>query len=176
MLAPFEGVPLWAEFYASLITGDLADRWNLGALTSEDIAGELGKQLNIPMPRVLRHMQECSRRIAFYPQVMRLVQQQTVPQAIVTINPDIFSDVVVPAYGLSDQFNIIVASSEQKTLSKADLCDVALGRLGISSRSDGLLVDNRADCVQEWRQRGGTAHHFIGAEALSRELSALCAC
>lgn len=173
MLAPLDGAPGWPEAYRQVLDGgDLADRWNTGSATAADVAAEFGRALGIPAGRVLAHMRACCRKVALYPDVMALAARLEAPQAIVTINPDIFSEVVVPACHLRDRFATIVTSWEERTLSKADLCDIAMSRLaGAVDREACLLIDNRMDNVAEWMARGGAAWHFqdcAGLAATSR--------
>jgi hypothetical protein len=81
----------------------------------------------------------------------------------VTVNPDIFSDIVAPGLGLAERFDVIVTSWEEGTQDKSMLCEVALSRLGLKSdRAAGLLIDNRADNVAAWQALGGAALHFTG--------------
>lgn len=55
-------------------------------------------------------MRACCRNLSFYPNVMEVAAATNLPQAIVSINPDIFSRVVAPAYGLERRFTAIVTS------------------------------------------------------------------
>ncbi|MDB5480266.1 MAG: hypothetical protein JWO83_1319 [Caulobacteraceae bacterium] len=175
MLAPLAGAPDWPSTYRRVLDGGgLADRWNRGAATSLDVAGEFAAILGVSRPVIMRHMEACCRNIAFYPAVMDLVARLDLPQAIVTINCDIFSRIVVPAYDLQARFGAIVTSWEANTLSKADLCDIAMSRLpGVKDRRACLLIDNRLDNVLEWRARGGAARRFRDPEGLSDRLSGL---
>jgi len=92
-------------------------------------------------------------------------------QAIVTINPDIFSQEVVPNYKLNEVFEIIVTSWEEENLDKSDLCDIAIQKLGsVSDRSRALLIDNRIENVEGWQARGGKAYHFTGDAAFAANL------
>ena len=175
MLAPLPGAPCWPSTYRRVLGGGaLADRWNLGLATASTVADQLAEGLGVPGERVLTHMRACSRNVMFYPDVMELAARLALPQAIVTINPDIFSDVVVPAYRLNDRFETIVTSWEEGTLSKADLCDIAIARLvGAPDRGSCLLIDNRMENVQEWRGRRGLAWRFAGCAPLADHLSRL---
>lgn len=131
MQAPMVGVPRWPAVWRSRMgDGKLARRWDLGQITSAEVAAELGRDLGVPADTVLAHMRACCRNIAFFPGVMDIVDRCPLPQAIVTINPDIFSEVVAPAYRLAERFAAIVTSWEAGSGSKADLCDIALARLG----------------------------------------------
>jgi len=175
MLAPLDGARGWPEAYRQVLDGNaLADRWNIGSATAADVAEEFGRALGVPAGRVLEHMRACCRNVALYPDVMALAARLEAPQAIVTINPDIFSEVVVPAYDLTARFATIVTSWEERTLSKADLCDIAMSRLpGAVDREACFLIDNRIENVIEWRARGGAAWHFQDCGGLADHLSAL---
>jgi hypothetical protein len=175
MLAPLDGAPGWPETYRRVLDGsDLADRWNVGSASCDDVAEEFGWTLGVPAARILKHMRACCRNVSLYPGVVALAARLEAPQAIVTINPDIFSEVVVPAYDLAARFATIVTSWEERTLSKADLCDIAMSRLpGAIDRQACLLIDNRMENVAEWRARGGAGWHFQGCDGLANHLSAL---
>jgi hypothetical protein len=173
MLAPLDGAPGWPEIYRTVLDGgDLADRWNIGSIAAADVADAFGRSLGVPTERILEHMRACCRNVSLNAGVMALTASLEVPQAIVTINPDIFSDVVVPHFGLRDRFAAIVTSWEERTLSKADLCDIAMSRLpGAVDRAACLLIDNRADNVAEWRARGGAAWLFDGFRGLAMHIA-----
>jgi phosphoglycolate phosphatase-like HAD superfamily hydrolase len=175
MLAPLEGVPRWPETYRGLL-GDnaLARQWNAGAITSLDVARAFGRELGVAPERLLKHMEWCSRNIAFYPRMKAVTAQRRYPQAIVTVNPDIFSHVVVPHYRLDESFDAIVTSWQEQSASKPALCDAAIARLGGRwTRDRCLLVDNRQDCTEQWIAQGGRAYRFRGEDRFFADLGAL---
>jgi hypothetical protein len=175
MPAPLPGVADWPAAYGRILGGgDLADRWNLGLATVAHVADELAAGLGVAGARVLMHMRRCCGEVVFHPEVMKPVAELGLPQAIVTINSDIFSEIVVPTYALADRFDTIVASWEEATLSKADLCDIAMSRQpGAVDRASCLLIDNKLENVLEWRGRGGKAWRFQGSAPLAAHLSRL---
>jgi hypothetical protein len=67
---------------------------------------------------------------------------------------------------------MIVISGEEHTDDKADLCDRALERMGISERGRILLVDNIESNVVSWRSRGGLGYWYRGDHAFADELAA----
>jgi FMN phosphatase YigB (HAD superfamily) len=162
MLAPMAGVPAWRETYEAVLGRDgLVERWSLGAVSTQDVAHEVANALGVSPASVAAHMHACSRNIAFFPLMMELSERCPLPQAIVTVNSDIFTHVVVPNYNLAARFPVIVTSWEEKTLRKADLCDVARAKLdGALERRECLLVDNKQENVVEWNARGGVGHVF----------------
>jgi len=167
MRAPMPEAPRWPELYARFSESELAERWNIGAVGIDEIAAHFAEQLGIEAARVRAHMEACSRAIIFFPLVHELTQRRALPQAIVTVNPDIFSLVVVPAYALSSQFEAIVTSWQTGSLDKAELCDRAIAMLNPQFRRDEcLLIDNREDAVARWTDKGGAAFHFQGERDL----------
>lgn len=162
MQAPMDGAPRWPELYREFAAqNDLADRWNTGAASWLDIAKWFAAELGEDVERVRCHMERCCKAVSFFPLVRALTDKRLLPQAIVTVNPDIFTLFVVPAYALDTKFDSIVTSWEARSADKAELCDLANENWGSRfSREECLLIDNRFDCVEAWRRRGGTAYHF----------------
>ena len=161
----------WPNIYKQLIwEGQLGIDWNLGKVQTEEIASHFAVLLSADREHIADHMKRCCEEVKFFDHAIKAVQSCELPQAIVTINPDIFSQQVVPNYRLNKLFEAIVTSCEEKTLDKSDLCDIALQRLGdASDRSGALLIDNRIENVESWRTRGGIAYHFTGNEAFATE-------
>ena len=104
----------------------------------------------------------------------RVATERRLPQALVTVNPDLFSEYVVPAQRLRAVFDVIVTSSAERTADKSTLCEIALRRLGFyGRRSDALLIDNRFDLVEAWRNVGGAGYWFESDNQFKRELPRL---
>jgi FMN phosphatase YigB (HAD superfamily) len=172
MLAPMVGVPDWPNIYREqVVDGALGVHWNTGALSTRDVAAEVADELGIESDAVIAHMHGCSRRVRFFPKVMSFVKEFTAPQSIVTVNPDIFTDIVVPEYQLDGQVDLIVTSWQQGTEDKSALCELAIAQLGIAPLAECLLVDNRLDNVLAWCSKGGAAYHFKGESAFCEEFA-----
>jgi len=97
--------------------------------------------------------------------VGRTHARRHLPQAIVTLNPDLLSDIIVPHYALDTVFDTIVTSWEERSLDKAQLCRIALERLGGHDPAHALLIDNIEANVDAWRSVGGQAYLFRGDDA-----------
>jgi hypothetical protein len=168
--APYQ-LPSWPNLYKQLIwEGQLGIDWNLGKLQTEDIVSHFAGLLSVDRGHIADHMKRCCEDVKFFDHAMKAVQSCELPQAIVTINPDIFSQCVVPNYRLDQLFEPIVTSWQERTLDKSDLCDKALQQLGgVLDRSGALLIDNRIENVESWRSRGGIAYLFTGNEAFASE-------
>lgn len=175
MLAPMAGVPDWPKLYRERVEGGaLGVLWNTGAVSTREVAAELADGLGIEADAVVAHMEGCSRQVRFFSKVMSFVEEFDGPQSIVTVNPDIFTNIVVPEYQLDRQFDLIVASWQQGTADKSALCEFAIAQLGIAAPlAECLLVDNRLENVLAWRSKGGAAYHFTGESAFCNELACI---
>jgi FMN phosphatase YigB (HAD superfamily) len=71
-------------------------------------------------------------------------------------------------------FDVIVTSSAEQTADKPTLCEIALDRLGFDGdRSDALLIDNRLDLIEAWRNVGGAGYWFQSDERFKHDLPRL---
>ena len=175
MQAPLEGYADWAETWRRTMDGSkLADDWNLGRIDMVAVSQALGRDIGAASDTVLAHMLKACRNIIFCETVMAFAQECSLPQAIVTINPDIFSYVVAPHYQLNETFPVIVTSWEEISLSKAELCDAALLRLdGDFLRSEALLIDNKVKNTDEWTGAGGQSYLFTSEARFDEDRSSL---
>ena len=162
MLQAPDGFAAWPRVWRDIAFGELEGPWNLGEVDCETVADQVAKALRMSLPATLAHIRECCANIRFFDGVYRAARECSVAQAIVTINPDVFTNFVVPIYELDRVFPVIVTSWQEKTLSKASLCTEALRRLGGSANSEALLIDNIEQNVREWEQAGGRGYWFRG--------------
>ncbi|HTW36725.1 MAG TPA: hypothetical protein VMD53_19060 [Rhizomicrobium sp.] len=175
MQAPMDGAPRWPDLYREFSAGsDLADRWNIGAATLDDVASSFAVRLGVDAARVRGHMENCCKRLTFFPLVRALSEHCKRPQAIVTVNCGVFSTIVAPHYRLQNRFDPIITSWQSRTLNKADLCDIALEHWnGRYARAECLLIDNKQECVKAWQDRGGSAYHFRSEKDLYDNFAAI---
>ena len=100
------------------------------------------------------------------------VRRCALPQAIVTVNPDVFTNYVVPAFRLDEMFPVIVASWQEKTTDKVALCEEALRNFGQAiKRSEALLIDNIPENVRDWEASGGRGYVFRGEQQFTTDLA-----
>jgi FMN phosphatase YigB (HAD superfamily) len=163
-----EGFPNWTDSYRALGAGDLGSGWNRGELTFEEFAKELAADVGIGFDDACAHMQRCCTTIHFFEHAWATARLHAVPQAIVTINPDLFTRFVAPNYGLDTVFDTIVTSWQEGTEDKARLCEIALERLGGHDPAEALLIDNIEANIEAWRARGGRAYLFVGDDEFVR--------
>ena len=162
MLQPPYEFSEWTEVWTEVVT-ERAHDWNTGRISEADIFGELARRTGMDLPSIERHVAACCRSIRFNAAAWRAATGRRRPQALVTVNPDLFVERVATPYGLMVHFDTIVVSCVEGTDDKNDLCRAALERLGFTGpRSEALLIDNRRDLTEAWAREGGAAYHFRG--------------
>lgn len=120
------------------------------------------------------HARDCCRQMEFHLSAWRYARKRCRPQALVTVNPDLLLDYVVPLHGLTAVFDVIVVSASEHCADKVELCDAALSRLGFAGdRSEALLIDNRPDLVRAWEKAGGAGYWFRTDKELGRDFPVL---
>jgi hypothetical protein len=158
------GFPQWSTAWVELM-GLLATPWNVGRIREQDVFDAMAERTGMDAVSVERHAEQCCRSLVFNPATWRLARLHHFPQALVTVNPDLFLQRIVPRYRLGDIFDVIVVSCEEATEDKVVLCERALERLSFRGRRrDALLIDNREDVVNAWHTGGGTGHCYRGDE------------
>jgi FMN phosphatase YigB (HAD superfamily) len=163
-----EGVPGWTARYQALADSDLDTRWCVGEATSEGLAAVFASELGCTPDVLLAHMEQRCGDVQFFENAWAAARAHTRPQAIVTVNSDVFSRFVVPKYELDSVFDAIVTSWEEHTMDKARLCEIALERLGGSNPTEALLIDNIEENCDAWRALGGQSYLFVSDEGFRR--------
>ncbi len=161
MQKPNARIPGWIEAWRSFIESDRMLDWHVDGITTQGAAEYLADILSVAPELIVDHMTLCCQDIDRFEAVWEVVEHTPLPQAIVTINPRIFTDVIVPAYELDRKFRLIIASWEERIADKADLCERAAARLGVKNEN-AFLIDNIKENVNGWKQRGGSGYHFSG--------------
>ena len=165
--------PDWSDAWNKVMESCAHD-WNIGRASERDVFAEMGRLTGLSIDFVERHAEACCRSITFHPFTWRVATERRLPQALVTVNPDLFVERVAPRYGLGDHFDTVVVSCSEGTDDKTKLCEVALERLGFGGeRLDALLIDNRRDLAEGWQRSGGAAYVYRGDEVFEADLPAL---
>jgi FMN phosphatase YigB (HAD superfamily) len=170
-----ERVPGWTARYQALPDTDIDTSWNVGETTSEELAALFAVDLACTPEALISHMEQRCSDVQFFEHACAAARAHTLPQAIVTVNSDVFTRFVVPKYALDSVFDVIVTSWEEHTMDKACLCEIALERLGGSDPAEALLVDNIEENVEAWRARGGQAYLFVSDERFAADVVRLLA-
>ena len=175
MWPSLSGAPGWTDWYQTLADDELGAQWELGQKSTDDLAVILADKFGITADAAMAHMQECCRNLSFFEHAWAAARARSLPQAIVTLNSDVFSRFVVPHYALDTHFDAIVTSWEERTRDKTRLCEIALERLGGSDPAEALLIDNIEANSEAWRAAGGSALWFRGDAEFDRDFARLTA-
>ena len=171
MLKAPETYPGWSKAWVEIARGENEERWNLGEITCDDVASQIARRLGMSLAEAIAHIQLCCSSVRFFEAPLMAVRRSRLPQAIVTVNPDLFTKYVVPAFRLNEMFPVIVTSWQEKTTSKVALCEKALRALGQSiERSEAILIDNVPDNVRDWEAAGGQGYVFQGEAQFAADL------
>jgi hypothetical protein len=153
---------------------ELADEWNLGTVNSAQVFEELARGTGMTVQAVEDHARRCCQQIVFHQTAWAVARSPFLPQALVTVNADLFEPMVVDAHGLRSVLDVVVMSFAEGTVNKSALCDIALERIGYRGpRSQALLIDNRRDLVAGRQKVGGTGYWFMSDEH-SRRICPAC--
>lgn len=151
------------EVYKSFDHNNLATAWNQGNLDIQTFAEALVPLLHLPADAIVARMIERCHEIQFYDQTYTFFKARHLPQAIVTVNPDLFSEVIVPVYNLNTQCDMIVTSWEEGTEDKRILNRLAIERMEVDCvPGEALLIDNKLSNVKDWVDVGGAGYHYQG--------------
>jgi phosphoserine phosphatase len=168
--------PLGPEALAAigpLVFGDnsaqWADPWMKGDLSSHDIASHLSKHLPESEEDILSALRQGCAHMTFNPVVHRFALEQREAgrkTALVTANMDVFSEVVVPSHGLDSVFDLVLNTSDHRTLDKSILWRKALDAFGPEfSFSTSVLIDDSPRMISLFRSLGGYAYQYEGDHA-----------
>ncbi|MEJ2132431.1 MAG: hypothetical protein P8Y95_12645 [Gammaproteobacteria bacterium] len=110
------------------------------------------------------------REIRFFEFTYAFFKARHLPQAIVTVNPDFFSEVIVPLCALDEPTSAIVTSWEERTVDKGALCAIALERMNLGCEpSEALLIDNKQANVDAWIARDGVGYVYTTDDDFRRD-------
>jgi hypothetical protein len=170
MLTPLTGVSDWPRAWSE-VAGELGDPWNRGEIPGDDVYREVATRLGVEKTRVVEHVERCCRSIRFFEGVMDVARKSRLHQSIVTVNPDGFSQFVVPHYRLGDLFVPIVTSWQEHTLDKGVMGRLALERLALDiSPDETILLDNKEHNLVAWEAEGGKTYLFTTEKQFLRDL------
>src|SRR5262249_21422586 len=83
----------------------IADAWNMASLSGADEFEAIAARSGLSVGEVEQHAIGCCQQVAFHRIAWAVASERRWPQAIVTVNPDLLEDYVVPAYGLDTVFD-----------------------------------------------------------------------
>lgn len=166
----WRSAPEWMEVYRSFDAG-LGAAWSLGDLDTRGFVAELAKRMALSEAQILAHLHRTD-LFEFFPFTYAFFRDHHLPQAIVTVNPAFFSEVVVPGCALDEVTDAIVVSGEEGTIDKGELCRRALQRMDLGcDPSRALLIDDKRPNLDAWARRGGVGYLYTTDSAFRRDVS-----
>jgi hypothetical protein len=162
--------PEWMEVYRSFDDG-LGAAWSRGDLDTRGFVAELAKRMSLTEVEILAHVTRTD-LFEFFPYTYSFFRDHHLPQALVTVNPTLFSEVIVPGFAFEEVTDAIVVSGEEKTIDKGELCSRALERLDVGcGPSRALLIDNKQSNLDAWARRGGIGYLYTTDSAFRRDVA-----
>jgi hypothetical protein len=162
--------PEWMEVYRSFDRG-LGAAWSLGDLDTDGFVAELAKRMPLSEAEILAHLKRID-LFEFFPFTYAFFRDRHLPQAIVTVNPTAFSEIIVPGLALDEVTDAIVVSAEERTIDKGELCRRALERIGIGcDSSQALLIDNKQSNLDAWARHGGIGYLYTTDSAFRQDVA-----
>ncbi|HME68842.1 MAG TPA: hypothetical protein VKM54_03135 [Myxococcota bacterium] len=162
--------PEWMEVYRSFDDG-LGAAWSLGDLDTPRFVAELAKRMPVTEAEILAHLKRCD-LFEFFPFTYSFFRERHLPQAIVTVNPTAFSEIVVPGFALDEVTDAIVVSGEEKITDKGELCRRALERINLGcDPSQALLIDDKQSNLDAWVAHGGIGYLYTTDLAFRRDVA-----
>lgn len=151
-----------------------ADRWMAGQIDTDRVVAHLSDQLQLPAGQIHAALEQSCRSLRWNPAVWRFALDQKRRGrrlALVTINMDVFSRLVVPFHRLDETFDVILNSADQGHLDKLAMWRKAFELLGDDADfSNSLLVDDSIHHLTRFRLNGGRAVIYLDDEHFRREL------
>jgi hypothetical protein len=170
-LSLWRGSPEWMEVYRSFDDG-LGAAWSLGDLDTRGFVAELARRMPLSETEILAHLNRTD-LFEFFPFTYAFFRDHHLPQAIVTVNPAFFCEVVVPGCALDEVTDAIVVSGEERTIDKGELCRRALQRMNVDcDPSRALLIDNKRSNLDAWAGRGGIGYLYTTDSAFREDVAA----
>ncbi len=164
--------PEWMEIYETFDGDGLGAAWNTGEINTQTFAAELSQRLGQSVESVVAHMTERCNHITFFQRTYEFFKAHHLPQAIVTVNPDLFSDVIVPVCGFAEDCEVIVTSWEEGTIDKNILNRLAIERIGLScTNGEAILIDNKQANIDHWAEIGGAGYVYTDDASFARDVA-----
>ena len=159
----------WMDVYRSFDDG-LGLAWSRGDLDTSGFVAELAKRMSLSADEILAHLSRTD-VFEFFPFTYGFFRARHLPQAIVTVNPALFSETIVPGFGFAEVTETIVVSAEEGTVDKGELCARALLRMGRDRPSEALLIDNKQHNLDAWAERGGSGYLYTTDDAFRHDVA-----
>jgi len=162
--------PEWMQAYRAF-DEELGTAWCRGDLDTDAFVAELTARMPLSETEIRAHLGRTD-LLEFFPFTYAFFRARHLPQAIVTVNPTFFSEIIVPRCGFEEVTDAIVVSGEEGTLDKGELCRRALERMGRRyTPATALLIDNKRTNLDAWAAHGGAGYLYTTDGAFRRDVA-----
>lgn len=180
ILFDFDGVLCFDHFYVSALklehkdvlawisknifegNRELVDRWMRGEISSTQVNEKIATATGIDINLLNRLFVKSVEDMKVDENLLSFIQGLRgggIKVGLVTDNMDVFSTVVRMKHQLDAKFDTVVNSADHGFLKKelnGKLLETTLKELGESDISKSLIVDNQAEVVHLYKQKGGS--------------------
>jgi len=161
----------WMDVYRSFDDDDrIGAAWSLGDLGTDEVVARLARRMTKSEAEIRAHLFRTD-LFRFFPFTFAFFQARYLPQAIVTVNPDVFRD-LAEKLGLASRVETVVVSAEEKSVDKGVLCELAIRRMATPcDHGRALLIDDKQSSLDAWAGRGGIGYLYTTDEAFQRDVA-----
>ena len=160
-------IPRWNELIQESIFSDegVTNDWMRGRIGLRDIAGILHERTGVDSGSILGCLKDGCRNLRENRAVVEFAGQlkgQGIPIGVVTVNYDVFNEVIVPEHGYDELFDVILNSCDFGEIDKRMLWPIAFSRLGDHIEyGNSLLIEDGEKQPQQFRDAGGHAIEYV---------------
>jgi hypothetical protein len=138
--------------------------WCTGNLSAIEIAKEIQPFSKMPLETMISEMHAGCKNIVFNNEVMQFAKNQhkhNRKTALVTVNIDLFSEIISPFFGFNNLFDVVINSADFKTDDKETLWQTAFNQLKNDiSYNNTLLIDDSEKWVSIFLKNNGNAFQY----------------
>ncbi|MFA5864065.1 MAG: hypothetical protein WC975_05185 [Phycisphaerae bacterium] len=143
----------------------IATKWGSGECSSKEIAQFLSTQLPFSSNEILDALYRGCATLTLNPVVWDFVLQEKnkgKKLALVTVNMDVFTEIVVSSHKLDTIFDVIVNSADYGYKGQKEmLWNKAFELLGPDyCYANSFLIEDGQDCPKRFRELGGQAYQY----------------
>ena len=173
---PHPSISNWKEIVQRIAfdSKDINHEWMKGNVSLYDIARLIHDETNIPAEDIHYYLQIGCKNLIENDPVLNFAKElkkNSIPIGMVTINMDVFNDIIIPTHNYNQLFNIIVNSCDYNTLDKTKLWPIAFNNLGENIDYDScLLIEDKIKEIQKFKHLGGYVLQYSKDATFSEEL------
>ena len=176
---PHPRIAHWREviqesvFSSESVTSD----WMRGRISLREIAKILQNRTGEDLESILAYLRDGCRKLRENHAVVSLawkLKEHAIPIGLVTVNFDVFSDIIVPEHRYDELFDVIVNSCDHGETDKRVLWPMAFAKLGGHiGYSNCLLIEDGEKNPQRFREAGGHAIQYADDATFATDISTL---